>query len=178
MTFRCGRLLMQVEPMQLWQLRTIVLHQTIWGPLVDGQRISWCKAMIVVCQLRECWWLHLSMHKSQNHSSLRMIYLVFTPEIHSGLIHTDFNGLSIDPPPELPTVIFLWVKNEQRALAERCRTTGHAAKDSALSFFLNLLIRLWHILLQDMAVLSTFSQLCSIQYPPVSAVCIEFLSYH
>jgi len=69
------------------------------------------------------------------------------------LIHTDFDGLSIDPPAELLALLFPWIENEQRALTECCKTIGHAAKDSALSSFLNLLIQLRCILLQDVAVL-------------------------
>ena len=60
-----------------------------------------------------------------------------------------------DPPPELLVLVFPWVEKEQSAFAERRRIIGQAANDGALTSFLNLIIRLRRVLLQDAAILST-----------------------
>ena len=68
----------------------------------------------------------------------------------------------IEPPAELLACIFPWVEEEQHAYILRVEKHGLKAIDYALRHFLNTLIILHTILLQDAAVLYSKHPECSI----------------
>ncbi|KAF8999026.1 hypothetical protein BDZ89DRAFT_1147867 [Hymenopellis radicata] len=59
----------------------------------------------------------------------------------------------LEPPPELIQNVFPWIEQERAALAARRKSVGHLANDPALDGFLDLLLELRRVLLQDGAVL-------------------------
>lgn len=59
----------------------------------------------------------------------------------------------LQPPSALITSIFPWIEDEQRALADRRQQYGKRGEDYALDQFLNLLIFLRVVLLQDAALI-------------------------
>src|SRR6202021_632065 len=60
----------------------------------------------------------------------------------------------VEPPAALCNELFPWVESEQAALAQRRDTIGPFAADMALHHFLQLLIFLRQVVMQDTAVLS------------------------
>ncbi|KAF9042549.1 hypothetical protein BDZ89DRAFT_1128464 [Hymenopellis radicata] len=59
----------------------------------------------------------------------------------------------LEPPPELIKNAFPWIEQERAALAARRKSVGRLANDPALDGFLDLLLELRRVLLQDGAVL-------------------------
>lgn len=60
-----------------------------------------------------------------------------------------------DPPPELLRQIYPWIEKEYADFRERRQKLGRIAQDPALQFFLDLLLELRRVLLQDAAILYT-----------------------
>lgn len=78
-------------------------------------------------------------------------------------------GLFLEPPSELGALIFPWVEQELAALDVRQRS-NRFAKDIALKNFLELLVWLRRVLLQDAAVLYTrYPNAVVFRYPPFSS---------
>ncbi len=76
----------------------------------------------------------------------------------------------VDPPSELCQEIFPWVESELAAYSARLETVGAAATDYSLKNFLNLLLELRVILLQDAAVLqSKYPDLHLWKYAPFNS---------
>jgi hypothetical protein len=75
----------------------------------------------------------------------------------------------LDPPPELLSQIFPWIEDQQAALVDRERCNP-LARDIALAQFLNLLIWLRTVILQDTAVLyCEYPRLPLFQYLPFNS---------
>jgi hypothetical protein len=72
----------------------------------------------------------------------------------------------LDPPAELLAKVFPWVEEEQAALLVRARANP-LANDMALKQFLQLLIWLRRVLLQDAAVLFSHNPTCPIFQHPI-----------
>lgn len=66
---------------------------------------------------------------------------------------TDFRLSATDPPPELLSAIFPWVEDAQSALQSRIQKHGRNGRDNALKLFLEVLVFLRRVAIQDAAVL-------------------------
>ncbi|KJA13263.1 hypothetical protein HYPSUDRAFT_59993 [Hypholoma sublateritium FD-334 SS-4] len=74
------------------------------------------------------------------------------------------------PPSDLMDQIFPWVEDEQRALSRRAEGNGIHGRDNSLVLFLDLLIFLRKVLLQDAAVLFSSYPNCPVfKYPPFNS---------
>ena len=74
------------------------------------------------------------------------------------------------PPPELITLVFPWIEEEQLAYKAQQQQYGQKAEDLALEQFLSLLIHLRTILLQDGAVLFSENPYWALfQYAPFNS---------